>query len=238
MNDGLYRVLATLLNVNLWGGELVGGETLPARGPAVYVANHARSLGPIAVTCSLPFRTYPWVVGDMLDWQKAPAYLEQDFLQGELHLEPPLSGFLARLLSQASVRLLRGVECIPVWRGEHLRETYDVSLCDLQAGKPLLIFPEDPHQPADEVVGMRPFRKGFAHLGELYFERTHEILRFYPLAVHARRRQVKVGKPLAFNPNNGRAPERTRLTALLESAIRNMLLEADMQSYAGVPLPR
>ncbi len=233
----LYHVVAALLNVNVWGGDLIGADDLPKRGGAVYVANHAGSLGPIAVTSSLPFRVYPWIIGDMLDWQMAPPYLERDFVRAELHLRPPLSSLVSRLIAQASVRLLCGIRCVPVWQGERLLETYRISVDNLQAGKPLLIFPEDPELPADEVCGMRPFKKGFAGLGQSYFERTHQILRFYPLAVHARHRQVKVGRPLAFNPNNGRVRERSRLAALLESAIRNMLLEMDMQEYAGIPLP-
>ncbi len=233
----LYRVVAALLNVNVWGGELVGAEELPGRGAAVYVANHAGSLGPIAVTSSLPFRVYPWVVGDMMDWHMAPPYLERDFVQPELHLRPPLSGLASRVISQVSVRLLSGVKCVPVWQGQRLLETYRISVERLQAGKPLLLFPEDPDLPADDLCGMRPFKKGFPRLGQLYFERTRQILQFYPLAVHARLRRVKVGRPLSFNPHNERARECSRLAALLESAIRNMLLGMDMQEYAGIPLP-
>ncbi len=238
MLDGvLYRVVAELLNLNVWGGELVGADGLPDRGAAVYVANHAGSLGPIAVTSSLPFRVYPWVVGDMMDWQKAAAYLERDFVQSDLHLRPPFSGFLSRLITQVSVRLLCGIQCVPVWQGERILETYHISAADLQDGKPLLIFPEDPQLAADSVLGMRPFKQGFARLGQVYYERTHEALRFYPLAVHARRRQVRVGPAVAFNPHNAPVRERSRITALLESAIRNMLLDMDLQEYAGIPLP-
>ncbi len=233
----LYHVVAVLLNVNVWGGELIGAEELPGPGPAVYVANHAGSLGPIAVTSSLPIRVYPWVVGDMLDWHMAAPYLERDFIQAELHLRPPLSGLVARLISQVSVRLLSGVKCVPVWQGQRLLETYHISIERLEAGKPLLIFPEDPNLPADGLCGMRPFKKGFSRLGQIYFERTHRILQFFPLAVHARLRRLKVGRPLAFNPNNGRARECSRLAALLESAIRNMLLDMELQEYAGIPLP-
>lgn len=210
---------------------------MPGKSPAVYVANHARSLGPIAVTSSLPFRVYPWAIGDMMEWGKAPAYLEHDFVQPELHLHPPLSMWLSRLIAQFSIRLLRGVSCIPVWQGDRLLETFHLSVDFLLQGRPLLIFPEDPALPLDDVCRMRPFKKGFARLGEMYFERSGQMLSFYPLAVHERLRQVKVGRGLLFNPNNDRARERSRLTSVLEAAIRSMLLEMNTRSYAGVPLP-
>ncbi len=233
----IYHTVTRLLDLNVWGGEISNPEELPGKAAAVYVANHARSLGPIAVTASLPFRVFPWVIGDMTDWKKAPAYLNRDFVEPELHLRPPFSMLFARVVAQFSVRLLRGVKCIPVWQGEELLETYRLSVDRLVNGDPLLIFPEDPKLPVDDVYGMRPFKKGFARLGEMYYECSGAILRFYPLAVHLRVRQVKIGRPVLFNPNNDRARERMRLAHVLQSAIRNMLLEMSTRSYAGLPLP-
>ena len=89
----------------------------------------------------------------------------------------------------------------------------------------------------DEQCKMTPFMKGFARLGELYFERTQKILKFYPIAVHPELRKVKLGKPISFNPNNNRANERVRIRSVLESIIRGMLIEMTLQDYAGIPLP-
>ncbi len=234
----LYHLVVGLLNVNIWGGELIDGENLPQQGPAVFVANHARALGPIAVTSSLPFRVYPWVIGDMLVWKQAPTYLNRDFVGPGLHVPPALSMLLSQLIAQVSVRLLRAVQSIPVWQGDQLLETYRLSLDFLERGRRLLIFPEDPEEPMDEASGLRPFKKGFARLGEMYYARTQKLLFFYPLAVHERLRQVRLGKPISFNPNNDPARERARLMHVLETAIRNMLFEMTMHYYAGVPLPR
>ena len=235
--DVLYRVLAGLLDALIWGGELVGDENLPDEGPAVYVANHALALGPLAVMCSLPLRLYPWVISDMLEWDKAAAYLNQDFVETQLPVPVPFSMSLSRLISQASVRLLRAIESIPVWQGEGLLATYRLSVDYLVRGRSLLIFPEDPAQPADEQCQMTPFKKGFARLGEMYFERSQKLLNFYPLTVHPGLRQVTLGKPIVFNPNNNPANERVRITRVLESIIRNTYLEIALKSYSGIPLP-
>lgn len=237
MGDTLYRNLAGLVDAMIWGGEMVGAENLPETGPVVFVSNHTQALGPIAVAASLPMRLYPWVIADMLEWDKAAAYLNKDFIEPQLHIPPPLSLFAARALSQISVRLLRGVDCIPVWHDERLFETYRISVDHLAQGKNLLIFPEDPLQPLDEQCKMSPFLKGFARLGEFYFERTQKTLRFYPLAVHPFLRQVKLGKPVTFNPNNNPANERTRIKSVLELIIRNMFIEMTLKNYAGILLP-
>jgi len=237
IGDALYWFMSHMLDAFIWGGELTGDENLPLAGPAVYVSNHARALGPIAVVASLSVRLYPWVINDMLDWEKAAGYLNKDFVEPQLHIPSPLSMPLARLISQASVRLLRGAGGIPVWHGEEVLETYRLSVDDLAAGKSLLIFPEDPTQPLDESCRMSPFLKGFARLGELYFERTQKILKFYPLAVHAALRKVKLGRPISFNPNNNPANECVRIKSVLESIIRGMVIEMTLQGYAGIPLP-
>ncbi len=235
--DVLYRVLKILFDVMIWGGEMTGEENLPESGPAVYVSNHALALGPIAVVSSLPVRLYSWVIGDMVDWDKAAAYLNKDFVEPQLHIPPPISMPVSRMISQASVRLLRGVGSIPVWHGEELYETYRLSVDYLSRGRSLLIFPEDPALPLDEQCKMSPFKKGFARLGEMYYQHTQNILRFYPMAVHPGLRRVKLGKPISYNPNNNPINERVRIKSVLESMIRNMFLEMTLQSYAGVPLP-
>lgn len=235
--DVLYYSLAKLLDAFIWGGELVDDEHLPGKGPAIFVSNHALALGPIAVCASMPMRLYPWAIGDMLDWDKASAYLNKDFVEPQLHIPPPLSMSISRLLSQVSVRLLRGIACVPTYHGEEVLQTYHISADYLQQGRILLIFPEDPTLPRDEQCQMSPFMKGFARLGEIYYQRTGGILKFYPIAVHARLRKVKLGKPISFNPNNNPANERVRIKSVLESMIRGMLLEMTLKGYAGIPQP-
>src|SRR5512143_1873911 len=99
MKDGLYQLIVVTLDVFLWGGRLVGEENLPSQGPAVFVANHHEALGPIAVCCSIPLRLYPWSVADMVDKEKAAAYLKWDFVERTLHIGPPLSAKVAGWLS-------------------------------------------------------------------------------------------------------------------------------------------
>jgi hypothetical protein len=236
--DLLHRVFARLLEVSVWGGELVGRSNLPAEGPAVFVGNHAQALGPIAITSSLPIRVWPWVVGDMLDWGLAPAYLRKDFVDPAFRAPDWLAIGSSRLLSQASVRLLQGIECVPVWRDKRVTETYHISVEYLLEGRSLLIFPEDPTLPLDPRSGMRPFMTGFARLGHMYFDLTGERLRFYPVAVLPSKRVAEVAAPVAYNPNAAAAQERVRVARLLESIIRAMVMEEQTAAYAGLPMPR
>lgn len=225
MHDIVYHLLVRLLDLFLWGGELTGEENLPERGPGVFIANHLDAAGPIACCCSLPMRLYPWSIGDMMDREKAAAYLNMDFTERQLRLRPPVSLWFSRLLSHVTVPLFWSLGCIPVYKGdyEQMQETLRLSMAVLQAGKFLLIFPEEPSLPADERTGMRPFQRTFARLGELYYTATGGRLRYHPLMVHPKG-VVQVGKPVTYNPLNPAGVERQRLKHVLESEVRNMYL--------------
>ena len=235
MNDKTYRLIAWLFDAFLWGGEIVGDENL-AEGPAVFVSNHLGAVGPVAVIASLPVRVYPWVISDMLDRDLAAAYLNQDFVEPQLHLAPPLSHWVANGISKISVRLLSSAGCVPVWQGEKLHETFRQSVDLLVKGKSLLIFPEYPSKEIDPQYKMTPFQKGFARLGDLYFECTGRALQFYPLAVHLDSYRVRVGLPIAYNSKNPAANERLRIKSVLETSIREMYLDMGMKGFTGIPI--
>jgi hypothetical protein len=226
MNDTLYHFLVGALDLFLWSGKLVGEENLPRTGPAVFIANHLDVTGPIASLCSLPMRLHPWSVGDMMDSQKAPAYMNLDFTERQLHLKPPLSGFVSALLTRITVPLFWWLGCIPVYKNdyERMQDTLRLSMDVLRQDKFVLIFPEDPALEADEQTGMRPFQHTFARLGEMYHAETGVRLGFHPLAVH-QTGVVRLGRPVFYNPLNRAGAERQRLKGLMESSIREMYLQ-------------
>jgi hypothetical protein len=83
---------------------------------------------------------------------------------------------------------------------------------------------------------MTPFKKGFARLGEMYYERTAQSLCFYPLSVHWDYYHVKVGLPIAYNSKNHPANERLRIKNVLESSIREMYIDMGMKGFPGIPI--
>ena len=238
MNETLYRFISWGFQDLIWGGDLVGENRLPDHGPAVFVSNHLGSLGPIAAGASLPFFLHPWIHADMLDPRLAPDYLRRDFVEPTLHVPPPFSHWLARGISKLHVPLLCALGGIPVYHTpDGLHETLRQTLDLLVQGKFILIFPEDPDLPLDARYNMRPFKKGFARLGELYYERTRTILAFHPLAVHAETRTLRVGNPIRYNYLNNPASERQRIKSMLEQNIRDMLLQASLGEIVHLPLP-
>ena len=224
MSDLTYQFFSRVLKLVYWHGTLLGGENLPTQGPAVFVANHLATAGPIGVVCTIPLRFYTWIIADMVDKQRAPDYLRQDFIETSLKLKPPFSIYFARALSRLTVPFLTSIGCIPVTRGDG--KELVLSVAALKEGKAVLVFPEAPELEIDPLTQMRPFLKGFTRLGEMFYAETGQSLPFYPVAVHASKR-VRVGEAVLFDPANPRSLERLHLKHLLESKIQQMYLELD-----------
>jgi hypothetical protein len=204
----------------------------------VFVCNHLGALGPIAAGASLPIFVHPWIHADLLDPVRAADYLRRDFVEPQLRVPPPLSGWVSRRIAKVHVPLLRAVGGVPVHHTpEGLRETLSLSLDLLADGESILIFPEEPGLPLDARYNMRPFQKGFTRLGELYYERCGRALAFIPLAVHPLTRTLRVGEPIRYNRLHHPATERQRIKSMLERSIQRMLLEAAQDGYLRLPLP-
>ncbi|MBM3151161.1 MAG: hypothetical protein FJZ96_02975 [Chloroflexi bacterium] len=237
-SDWVYFRIVHTLDAFLWGGELVNPDDLPEDGPAVFVANHLGSLGPIGMMCSIPVRLHPWVIEETISAEKAPDYVRLDFIERELHLKMPLSLWVSTVMCKLSVPFLNRVGCIPVCHEqEGLLHTLRLSVDLLLEDKYLLVFPEDTNQKGDDLAKIAPFMKTVARLGEMYFAESGKHLRFYPAAVHQSRR-ISVGMPVVFNPMIPMTKERLRIKDLLEKSVHQMYTEMSMDRYLGVPLPR
>jgi 1-acyl-sn-glycerol-3-phosphate acyltransferase len=234
MNSFLYNALTSTVDLFLWGGDLLGMENLPTEGPAVFIANHADAAGPIAIACSLPVRIHPWAISYMMDKRLAPAWLQADFAERQLHLEPPFSRWLAQALCSFVVPLFHSLGCIPVAAGDYQRmeETLRLSMDVLRKGEYLLVFPEDYRLAYDPVTRMQPFQHSFVRLAEEYYKETRRRLTFIPMAAHPAG-YLMVGEPVLHDPLNPPGAERRRLKNLLEQTITRMYLELDAKDKAA-----
>ncbi len=235
LGDRAYHLIISILEAFMWDGELIGDENLQ-EGPAVIVANHMGSIGPIGICSALPMRLYPWVLGATVDPVMGPENVRRDFVEKVLGFKPPISEYIAKFLCNISTPLLLSLGCIPVPDTHPEQETtFQRSLELLKQGKFLLIVPEAPTgEPIDPLTGIRPFKRGFLRLGELYYRETGLRLPFYPVAIHEEG-LVIVGPPINYNPINDPRQERIRMVNLLEMTIKSMHVEAT-QKLAIQPL--
>ncbi|OGN98892.1 MAG: hypothetical protein A2Z71_07735 [Chloroflexi bacterium RBG_13_50_21] len=232
LNDKAYHLIASILEVFMWDGELVGEENLQ-EGPGVIVANHMGAIGPVGICSSLPMRLYPWVLGATVDKVEGPDTVRKDFVEKVLRVKPPLSLAIAKGICGISSPLLLSLGCIPIPVTHQEQEaTFQRSLGLLKSGMFLLIVPEDPKAEADPLTGIRKFKRGFLRLGELYAREAGKRLPFYPVVIHESG-LVIVGKSIEYNPLNDPKLERYRMVNLLEDTIKAMHLETTNNQAVG-----
>lgn len=229
MGDATYHMLRALGYPFTY--RVVGYEHILPDAPAVFIANHLASTGPIQVVLSLPIRFYPWVIAELADPMRAQEYLYADFILPVCPLTGWVGKLVARLVAGIAVALIHALGCIPVdrSRGRYL-EAFRRSLALLTQGQSLLIFPEDPSGPLDPATQLRPFMFGFIYLCYLYRRETGKDLPIYPLAVVPARRLVAVGQAQYF-----RAAGHARSDILLMRDRLQTAEEALYLSFMGKP---
>jgi 1-acyl-sn-glycerol-3-phosphate acyltransferase len=193
MEDGLYKILSTLgtpFRYSVSGQDHISKEDIPA----IFVSNHAKEAGPISIMLSFPLRLYPWTVSDMTEPELAPKYILDDFVKPRLHLDGIAGHAVSSLLTKLTVPLINGLGAVPVHKHSgNLARTFKRSMELLREGKSLLIFPEDPNAPADELTLRQPFMGGFALLAQKYYGETGRNLPIYPIAVEPNSKSIGVG---------------------------------------------
>jgi 1-acyl-sn-glycerol-3-phosphate acyltransferase len=231
------RVFYKIFRHILFKIHLRGRDNITRRGPLILVSNHAGSFGPISVITSFPSKLYPWVDHETTDPRSAGKKVQVEFLEAELHLKPPLSEYLGRVIGRICAALMRDIEAIPVYdKSRRIWSTVDESLKLLQQGKNILVFPEDSLKPKNEVLC--DFSTGFMHLAKYYFEKTRRAISFLPIAVNRKVKGIGVGKPIQFNERTPFQDEKARLKRELESSIftlyRSLENDGDAQKVSGL----
>ena len=201
--------------------RLRGARNLRGRGPLILVANHEGSFGPLSLLTSLPLELYPWVVSETTDARTAARRIQAEFLEAELHLRPPLSAWLARVIARIAAALMRDINAVPVHQhSRRMRATVDRSLELLEQGKNILVFPEDPDRKLNDVLNQ--FCTGFLHLARRYYEHTRQVVRFIPVAVNRGVRAILVGRPVEFDASAPFTAEKARLKKELEHRVEEL----------------
>jgi len=226
--DLVYRLLKALYRKP----HIQGFENIRPGFPAVYVANHQNSYGPIILMTRLPFLVYPWVTYEITDRDLCPIYVEKDFIYKELRLKPPLSLLLATIIGRICVSLMQYLEAIPVYRhNRNVSESLRRSVIYLEEGRNLLLFPEIPELPLNEHICM--FDNGFVRIAKQYAENNGGTVLFYPVAVNRVRRYINIGKPVQLSTNAEFHMEKRRIARELRERICDMLENAQQDKFAG-----
>jgi 1-acyl-sn-glycerol-3-phosphate acyltransferase len=202
----------------LFPARVRGSTRLSNEEPVIMVANHVGSFGPVSVIASLPIRMYPWVAYEVTDRKTAAPRIQAEFLEQELHLRPPLSTYLAKVIGRVCVALMRDIGAIPVYaKSRKIRSTMRCSLGLLEEGKNIIVFAEDSSKKLNDALC--ELRTGFIHVARLYYQKTRKAIQFLPIAVNRKVRGIRIGAPIRFDPSLPFRRERQRLKSELQNRI-------------------
>lgn len=168
--------------------------------PAVFVGNHDRAYGPIAMCAWFDERDTlrPWINAQMLSTREAPAYIRKDFWWDPEKPSAKLYDYtLAYLAALCLPPILRGSDCIPVYHDTGVATTLKKSVRTIGEGKNILLFPE---RPTGFLTYDKKINAGFVSLGRLCWARTKKAVSFYPVHIDWDRQLISVGAPIPYDP--------------------------------------
>lgn len=169
--------------------------------PSVFVCNHDRAMGPIAMAAhfELSEEIRPWINAEVLSIRKAPAYIRKDYWWDLRKWYSPIFSYTVAYIYALLISvILHGSDCVPVYHDTGVISTLRNSVKTLNDGKHLLLFPE--HPTGYHTYGEKIF-DGFVSVGRLFYARTKEIVYFYPTYVDWKAKTIKVGKPIPYDPS-------------------------------------
>ena len=181
----------------------------PPEGPTVFVCSHGDMAGPLATQCWLPFPTRPWVLHVFLSREECRRqYRDYTFTQ-RFGLPRPAAALLAWAVSGYASALVRSVGAIPVYRGSaRLKETFRRTVEALQAGDPVIVFPDVDY--TDRSGDMGEIYDGFLLIDRFWQRVSDTPLDFVPLRLDRKVRRIAAGEAVRFDRTAPRQGETVR----------------------------
>ena len=195
------------------------------QGPAVYVCSHTNLLGPLAALCWLPFPVRPWVYHVFMEKGSCRAQYRDFTFPKRFGMPGPLAGFCAWASAGYVSRLMASLGGIPVYRGSRrIIETFRETIAALQAGDPVLIFPDVDY--TDEGAGIGAVYNGFLKLDRFWSRVSSAPLDFVPLRLEAEERRIVAGPAVRFDRAADRREELVRVREARRREINRANLSA------------
>lgn len=210
---------------------IVGEENIPT-GPAVIVANHSQIYGPLTAEIYFPGNRYTWCISEMMEKDKVADYAYQDFWSKKPKALRPFFKLLSHMIPSLSQLIFTNADTIPVYRDKRVLKTFSITTDKLKEDARVIIFPEE-YTEYNNIV--HNFQRGFVHVGKYYYRQTKALLPFVPMYVCPARKELIIGKPIYFDPENKMDVEADRICQYLEDAISDIAFE--LPRHRVVPYP-
>ena len=197
--------------------------------PCVFVCNHARAYGPIAMCAHFPLakQSTPWIISNMMHAKEVPAYVRRDFWwQRDRWYTKLLDYTLAYVYALLLPPVMRGIKGIPVYHDMRSVTTFRDSVKAVRAGRNLIIFPE---QPTGFEGYADVLSDGFALIAKQVFRATGKALKFYPVYVDWGAHTIDVGRAIRYDPHSADPDQTKHIVQQLSATVLHKNVPAEQE---------
>jgi hypothetical protein len=180
----------------------------------IYVSNHAKLGGPLALELYFPYPKRPWVIAEVCDMRQLPKYAMKDFWPN--NKPKRIYKLFSYVVAPFGHFLMWGAQAILVYNNEKLLITIRKRIQSLEDNYCIFIFPEF-DAPYSEYHN--DFKEGFVDIAKYYDRKTKKKLKFYLMYECYEKRIMSIGYPIEYNPENSMEFERTRIVSYLKENV-------------------
>ncbi len=227
----LYRIIKFFVRLFYPKLQVVGAENLPDT-PALVVGNHSQMHGPIGCELYFPGKRYTWCAGQMMHLKEVPGYAYQDFWSGKPKGSRWFYKAMSYIIAPFSVCVFNNADTIGVYRDSRILSTFKNTVKALTEGANVVVFPEC-YEEYNHII--HRFQENFVDIARLYGKRTGQPLAFVPLYIAPSLKQLHIGKPVYFDPDQDLESQRHSICQYLMDEITAMA-EA-LPAHTVVPYP-
>lgn len=206
--------------------KVKGKENINKNNGKIFIANHYEIYGPLAMFLKFPFKFRPWVIDKMLDPKAIKEQMGLGIYSHYKKVPMWMKKIVVNLAGGLMIFVLKRAKAISVSR-ENARanlKTMSLSIETLEKNQNIAIFPE--YRYVEKGVGT--FQTGFEHLGKYYYQKTKKCVEFYPIFISMQNKEMYVGKPITYDPNNDANAEKEKIVTYLHSTMIKMFEENEL----------
>lgn len=165
--------------------------------PVVYVCRHLNMHGPFTTLKWLPFHVHPLIMYVFFDREETVKHMTEYTFSARYGKKPRKFSLTAHVMSWIAPPMMRSLQGVPVYRnGTQAIATMKCGLKYLLKGESLIIYPDIDY--TGNYDKPSEIYDGFLFLGEMYYKKAGEPLRFIPLTIDDEKRQIHAGSPVVL----------------------------------------
>lgn len=190
--------------------------------PSVFVCNHERAYGPLAMCARFPLRDEfnPWIISEVCHAKTVPDYIRHDFWWKQDRWYSNILNYTVPYpVALILPPIMRGSDPIEVHHDAKVMSTFKQSLEVLQNNRHIVLFPE---KPLDFSQYSQSLYEGFVNIARLYVKKTNKPLNFYPVYIDQKNKTFNVGKPVIASTCDKIELQKLEIGKQLENALKVM----------------